>query len=255
MNNIVQVRNLKLGEGMPKICVPLLGVTNEQIIQEVEYLKNVNVDLIEWRVDYYNDVDSLPKIKEILRLIRNEVKDLPILFTFRSKKEGGEKAISKEYYIQINKEIVTTGMVDLIDIELFIGDDVVKEIIDYAHNNGVKVVVSNHDFYNTPTKDEIVSRLCKMQELKADLPKIAVMPKCPKDVLDLLYATDEMRVKYGKTPIITMSMGKLGLVSRISGEVFGSAITFGSAKAASAPGQIAVKDLYNLLSFIHESKS
>ena len=39
MKKIVEVRNLKIGEGIPKICVPLVGKTDEEIISEAEYLK------------------------------------------------------------------------------------------------------------------------------------------------------------------------------------------------------------------------
>lgn len=254
MSNVVQVKELRLGEGVPKICVPLVGKTNEQIIEEAKYLKELNLDLVEWRVDHYEHVENLNKVKEALKQLREEIKDLPILFTFRSKKEGGEKEISIEYYIELNKEIATTKMVDLIDVELFTGDEAVKDIVTHAHNNNVKVVMSNHDFDKTPDQKEIVNRLCKMQDLGADLPKIAVMPNSTKDVLTLLSATDEMVTEHAKRPIITMSMGGTGLVSRIAGETFGSALTFGAAKKASAPGQIAVQDLYEVLNLIHKSR-
>ena len=103
-------------------------------------------------------------------------------------------------------------------------------------------------------KDEIVRRLCKMQELGADIPKIAVMPTCRRDVLTLLCATEEMYTEHADRPIITMSMAGTGLISRLCGEVFGSALTFGAAKKASAPGQAAVNDLNNMLQFLHENQ-
>ncbi|MCI6736846.1 MAG: type I 3-dehydroquinate dehydratase, partial [Intestinibacter sp.] len=238
MKKVVEVRNLKLGEGIPKICVPLVGKTDEEIISEAEYLKDLKLDLVEWRVDHYEGVEDLDKVKNILSALRDKVGDLPILFTFRSKKEGGEREVSDEYYADLNKKIAETKMVDLIDVELFTGDEIVKDIVEFAHQNGVKVVMSNHDFFKTPEKEEIIKRLCKMQDLGADLPKIAVMPNTSEDVITLLAATEDMSTKYAKTPIITMSMGGLGLVSRLAGETFGSALTFGAAKVASAPGQI-----------------
>ena len=172
MLNTVEVRNIKLGEGIPKICVPLVGKTNEEILEEAKFLKNVKFDLIEWRVDHYKDVEDIEKVKEIVKALRDEVKDVVILFTFRSKKEGGELEVSTEYYSELNKTIAQTKLVDLIDVELFTGDEIVKDIVETAHKNNVKVVMSNHDFYKTPAKDEIINRLCKMQDLGADLPKI-----------------------------------------------------------------------------------
>lgn len=254
MKNIVEVRNLKLGEGMPKICVPLVGKTNEEIISEALSLKEITFDLIEWRVDHYENVENIDKVKEILKELRDVLGNLPILVTFRSKKEGGEREVSTEFYAELNKEVSKTKMADLIDVELFTGDEVVKSIVETAHENGVKVVMSNHDFDKTPAKEEIVKRLVRMQELNADLPKIAVMPQTTTDVLTLLCATDEMVTKHADRPIITMSMAGLGVISRIAGETFGSALTFGAAKKASAPGQVSVDKLSDVLKLMHESR-
>ena len=135
MSNVVQVKELRLGEGVPKICVPLVGKTNKQIMDEAKYLKTLKLDLVEWRVDHYEYVEDLNKVKEVLKQLREEIKDLPILFTFRSKKEGGEKEVSIEYYIELNKEIATTKMVDLIDVELFTGDEAVRYIVTHAHKS------------------------------------------------------------------------------------------------------------------------
>ncbi|MDO4536066.1 MAG: type I 3-dehydroquinate dehydratase [Clostridium perfringens] len=254
MKNVVTVRDLKLGEGMPKICVPLVGKTREDIIAGAKELQDIKLDLVEWRVDHYIDVLDIEKVKETLVELREVLGNTPILFTFRSLKEGGEKEVSTEFYAKLNKEVASTKNADLIDVELFTGDEIVREIVKFAHSNDVKVVMSNHDFFKTPEKEEIVSRLCKMQDLEADLPKIAVMPQSTTDVLTLLCATDEMVTKHAKTPIITMSMAGLGVISRLAGETFGSALTFGAAKEASAPGQVAVDELYKVLNLLHESK-
>ena len=54
------------------------------------------------------------------------------------------------------------------------------------------------------------------------------MPQNKKDVLTLLSATEEMASEYADRPIITMSMSGTGVISRLCGEVFGSALTFGA---------------------------
>ena len=112
---------------------------------------------------------------------------------------------------------------------------------------------NNHDFDKTPDKDEIISRLIKMQKLGADIPKIAVMPTCKKDVITLLAATEEMTTSHVDTPIITMSMGGTGLISRLCGEAFGSAVTFGAVGKVSAPGQMKASDLGDILRMIHKA--
>lgn len=254
MTKVVEVKNIKIGEGIPKITVPVVGRNNEELIEEVKALKGIKLDIVEWRVDFYENVEDIEKVKEILKEIRSILIDTPILFTFRTKKEGGEREVPTEYYVKLNCEIAKTKEVELVDVELFTGDNFVKEVVDTAHENGVKVVMSNHDFFKTPAKEEIVSRLTKMVELNADLPKIAVMPQSEADVLTLLCATNEMKQKYADQPIITMSMAGMGVISRLAGEFFGSALTFGAAKKASAPGQIGVEDLYSVLQLLHKSK-
>ena len=254
MKQIVEVRNVKFGEGMPKICVPLIGKNNKELIEEANFLKTLNLDVVEWRIDHHQEVEDIDQMKESLKVLREALGDLPLLVTFRSKKEGGEREVSIDYYAGLNKAMAETGMADMIDVELFTGDEIVKEIVDFAHSKNVKVVMSNHDFFKTPAKEEIISRLCKMQEMNADLPKIAVMPQTTEDVLTLLSATNEMVTKHADRPIITMSMAGLGVISRLAGEAFGSALTFGAAKAASAPGQVPVEKLAQVLEILHESK-
>ena len=196
MQKYVQVRNIKIGEGMPKICVPLVEKNKQAFLDSAKELKNIDLDLVELRIDHFEEVENLDEVKELVKCLREILDETPILFTFRSLKEGGEKEVSVDYYKTLNIEIAKTGYVDLIDVELFTGDDIVKEIVLEAHNLNVKVVMSNHDFDKTPEREEIVKRLCKMQELNADLPKIAVMPKSTTDVLTLLCATDDMVTNY-----------------------------------------------------------
>ncbi len=253
MNKVVQVKNVKIGEDIPKICVPIVGATSKEILYEAENLKELNLDIVEWRVDFYEEVFDIEKVKEILSKLTTTLNEIPLIFTFRNKIEGGEREIPIEYYLKLNLEVAKTKLVDLIDVELFIGDDLVKEIVEVAHDNDVKVIISNHDFFKTPCKEEIISRLIKMIQLNGDLPKIAVMPQCEIDVLTLLYATNEVKHKYPNNSIITMSMSGRGIISRIAGEIFGSCLTFGAAKKASAPGQIGVEELNSVLKVLHEN--
>ncbi|MFF2911983.1 type I 3-dehydroquinate dehydratase [Paenibacillus sp. NPDC057934] len=253
MSNILTVKNVAIGEGVPKICVPLVGVTVDELKQEAEALKLLAPDLAEWRVDFYEGVEDTAAVQEALTAIRSVIPEMPLIFTFRSAREGGEKQISREEYVKLNSAVAASGLADIIDVELFNEEDDVKALVEAAHASGVFVILSNHDFHATPPKAEIISRLRKAQALGGDLPKIAVMPQSPADVLTLLEATHEMKTEYADRPIITMSMAGSGVISRLAGEVFGSAVTFGAARKSSAPGQIAVAELRNALNLLHRS--
>lgn len=250
--NPVVVRNIEIGSGMPKVCVPIVEKTREDILSTAKAICSTEADLVEWRADWYEDVSAFSEVIKTADMLRSILGETPLLFTFRSAREGGEKELSLESYAALLENVAKTGFVDLIDVEVFSGDDAVKNIIQTAHAHGVKVIASNHDFEGTPAREELVARLCKMQDLGADILKIAVMPQTRSDVLTLLSVTEEMSSRHTSRPVITMSMGRTGTLSRLCGEVFGSAVTFASFGKVSAPGQIAIEDLKAGLRLLHK---
>ena len=225
----VTVKDLVVGTGAPKIIVSLMAKDIASVKSEALAYREADFDILEWRVDHYADLSNVESVMAAAKILRETMPEKPLLFTFRSAKEGGEQAISTEAYIALNRAAID------------------------AHAHDVKVVMSNHDFHKTPEAEEIIARLRKMQSFDADIPKIALMPQSTSDVLTLLAATLEMQEQYADRPIITMSMAKTGVISRLAGEVFGSAATFGAVKKASAPGQISVNDLRTVLTILHQA--
>lgn len=248
----VTVKNVTIGEGIPKICVPIVANTKKEILEDALDIINSRVDLVEWRVDWFEGALNIEELKDVLEKLSAILNQIPLLFTLRTKREGGKIDLNSDAYLEINQAVVATGYVDLIDVEVLTWDTIAEKMIASAHAAGVKVIGSSHQFDSTPSQEEMVNRMRKIQDLGADICKIAVMPQDKIDVIKLLEATAIMRQKYAKTPIITMSMAKIGVVSRITGEIFGSALTFGTVKKASAPGQIDTETLHHLLQDIHQ---
>ena len=258
MGSVVTVRNMRLGEGLPKICVPLTDTSLDALTQSARSLSGTAMDLVEWRADFYEGLWDADARTKALSMLRKELGNIPVLFTIRTKEECGQAEISTEDYLVINRSVIESGLADLVDVELMKGDEVMKTLVDAAKHSRirtpqpiaasknleptlqetVKIIGSRHDFDKTPSESEIVNSLCRMQELGADVAKFAVMPTCEKDVLTLLSATMTMKEHHPKTPVITMSMGRLGAISRICGTLSGSAVTFGTVGSASAPGQL-----------------
>ena len=249
----VTIRNLEIGTGMPKICVPIFGKTESEILEHVQSLEPDSCDLIEWRADFFEGVFDFQRVLSLLGDLRAIIGEKPLLFTFRTAGEGGQRSISDDDYRSLNCSVAQSGLVDLVDVELFSGEETVNEIMQVVHQFHTFVILSNHDFEETPSQAEIVSRLRLAQKLGGDILKIAVMPRCRRDVLTLLSATEEMAAEYADRPLITMSMGGSGAVSRLSGEYFGSAITFASAGKGSAPGQLPAAELKKILTLLHTS--
>lgn len=251
--NTVKVRNLELGTGIPAICIPNVGKTRDEIVSLTVKYKELHMDLMEWRADWFEDIEDTEQVKKVLTEVRGSLGNTPLLFTFRTKKEGGVHELDVQSYISLNKTVAATGMADLIDVEIFTGDEIAADLIASIHKNHTKVVASNHDFHKTPANSDIVYRLRKMQEMDADILKIAVMPRNRKDVLTLLAAAEEMASCYADRPIAAISMAGLGSISRVACEVFGSCLTFGSGSLVSAPGQIGAEELHSMLRTMHRA--
>lgn len=250
--NPVIVRNVRIGEGIPKICVPIVGTTKEEILQTAAEILRVPADLVEWRADWFVEVDDIEKVKGVLSELRSTLGEIPLLFTFRTKTEGGARKLEAQRYAKLNVAVMETGYADLVDVEVFTAKEEVAKLVEAGQQHEVKIVGSNHDFSHTPEKEEIIRRLCYMQECGVDIVKIAVMPNSKEDVRTLLQATAEMLSEYADRPMITMSMSERGTVSRIAGELYGSAVTFGSLHESSAPGQIPVRELKYILEMLHD---
>jgi len=247
---MVRIGHAVLGEKGTKICVPIVGTTMKEILDATAVACNTPCHVVELRIDYYERAYSIDAIIELLMLIKPQLKGRALLFTWRTKGEGGEKSISSQDYFTMLERIIPTGLVDAIDIELFFDQDRMLKTIEFAKVHGITIIMSNHDFNGTPSHEVIVNRLLQMKEFLADVPKMAVMPNTTGDVLTLLEATAEVKALYPSDPIITMAMGPLGAVTRTAGALFGNAMTFASAGKASAPGQIDVHELKRILDTI-----
>jgi len=252
---VLNVRSLMIGTGSPKVVVPIVGKTQQEILTDAVQILATSPDLIEWRADFYDNVLSEKGLEDTLGKLRSVLQNVPIIFTIRTGSEGGNIQISDEKYSDLLKYVADTRDADIIDVELLRYEGKISELVDAIHDRNGLVIMSNHDFHSTPEKAEIVLRLRKMQDAGGDLLKIAVMPVSTDDVIVLMDATNEMSTKYAQRPLITMSMGGLGTISRLAGEIFGSSMTFGSAGKVSAPGQIPVNELKTCLKTIHDAKT
>lgn len=255
MNKInVEVKSVLIGEGKPKICVPIVEKKAENIIKKIDEIRCEPVDIIEWRVDFFDDVENELSVLELLQYFHHHLQSIPLLFTFRSHQEGGQKALSAQQIQSLQFAAIKSKYIDLIDIELSSGDETILSLIQAAKTHCVLTVLSNHDFAKTPSKHEMIARYQKMQSLGAHITKIAVMPQSAQDVITLLETAIEMKENSADRPFIAISMGEKGLISRLIGAFSGSAMTFASVGETSAPGQISAEDVNTFLSLIEKNR-
>ena len=243
-NQVVEVRGVRIGEGAPKIIIPITGTTRDQILSEARLaVEDYSPDIIEWRADWFYDATNADGMVALAGEIGDIVGNMPILFTLRTSKEGGELTVKSDLYMDLNLKLAASGKIDIVDIELFTAEAVPdrEAIIRKIQRCDVKIIGSSHDFSSTPDKVEMVSRLCAMRDMGVDICKLAVMPRRMSDVFALIEAANEYLERYRDRPVIAISMSKLGLISRMCGEL-------------SAPGQIDAIKLRNVLESIDDCR-
>lgn len=266
---MVQVGDVAIGSGKPKICASITETDRKSIIAAADILLQKRIDIIEWRMDFYKEADEWEQVRETLQRLKMSLYGKPLLVTLRTEPEGGNRQVDSESYRDLLEKIARSGYANMIDVEIF--KDFSYEELSSPERSGqlqaqfeglkgwirelqeyVVVVGSYHNFEFTPSDEELEKRLEILAESGADIPKLAVMPENRMDVLRLMMFTLKASEKFGK-PLITMSMGKIGSISRVSGEAFGSAVTFGSIGQESAPGQLPVNRLEEALDLIHQN--
>ena len=247
---------LRLDSSSPTIIVPITARDLTELDQSAAASAAAPAGAAaEWRIDLFTPFtdrggsDPAQAVTALERLA-GLLPDTPILATFRTTAEGGSAEIAADSYVALIEAVAATGLAAAVDVEY--RHPRAGRAIAAAHRHGTPVVASNHDFDATPPAEEIMARLEAMEAAGADAAKIAVMPRSAADVVTLLDAT-ERRYRQARIPLITMSMGELGAVTRIGGGTFGSAATFATVGAASAPGQLPATGVRAALDLLHRA--
>ena len=83
----VRLGRVTLGEGMPKICVPVMGRTVQDIREAALRAAQAQADLLELRADSLGEMPDTGLAIEACRAAREA--QLPLIFTLRTRRDGG----------------------------------------------------------------------------------------------------------------------------------------------------------------------
>ncbi|MCE5089155.1 type I 3-dehydroquinate dehydratase [Staphylococcus devriesei] len=224
------------------------SLLEETTIDEMKKYES-DIDIIELRIDQWAN-HHLQLLKQNLSILKQVDSGFKVLVTYRTKSQGGKGKMSSEDYLELLKNISTLDDFHMLDIEWDsdIPPQILRDIVRLAQQNFKQVIVSYHNFSETPGIDELRFTYYKMHQLGPNFIKIAVMPNSREDVAVLLEAMASS-VDAVSCRIIGISMSELGLVSRIAQGVFGGTISYGCLGEPQAPGQIHVKALKEQLAF------
>lgn len=224
-----------------KLIVSVMPRSLEEA-QALDATRYLDADIIEWRADY------LPKeaILQVAPAVFEKFAGRELVFTLRTRSEGGEIDLSPEEYIHLIKEVAQFYQPDYIDFEYYSYKDVFEEMLDFPN-----LVLSYHNFQETP--ENMMEILSELTILNPKLVKVAVMAHTEQDVLDLMNYTRGFKTLNPEQEYVTISMGKVGKVSRITADVTGSSWSFASLDEVSAPGQISLASMKKIREILDEA--
>jgi 3-dehydroquinate dehydratase-1 len=241
---LIELNGQPVSDGkVPLVCSPLVAGTTDELLAEAERVIEKGPDILEWRVDFFRGIADTRAVRETAARLRKAAGGLPVLFTCRSQREGGEPTtLLEEDVVSLYESICRDKNVDFVDFELHSKPANLAAVRQVARECAVKLVVSYHNFQATPGRDVLVEKFLEAEREGGDVAKVAVMPRSMRDVLTLLESTLEASERI-QIPLISMSMGPMGALTRMCGWAFGSALTFAVGANSSAPGQMPVADV------------
>jgi 3-dehydroquinate dehydratase-1 len=250
----LDARGRKLGGETPLICTPLVGHTRSRVLAEAATVIAQKPDMVEWRVDHFDAIGDTKAVLATAKELRALAGKLPLAFTCRSPRGGGERiALDDAAVVDLYAAASSSKLVDFIDYEMESDAALVRRVRERTRADHVRLILSYHNFGYTPGVDFLVGRFLEAERLGADAALVSVMPRDRMDVLTLLAATaladDKARI-----PLIGVSMGPLGSVSRMVGGLFGSWLSYAVGASSSAPGQIPIGDLVTVCDIIRRAR-
>ncbi|VDY71012.1 3-dehydroquinate dehydratase [Streptococcus sanguinis] len=224
-----------------KLVVSVMPKSLEEA-QEIDVSRYEDADIIEWRADFLAKDDIL----NVAPAIFEKFAGRELIFTLRTRQEGGEIELSDDEYVALIKEVAGFYQPDYIDFEYFSHKEKFEEMLDFPN-----LVLSYHNFEETP--ENMMEILSELTSLTPKVVKVSVMARNEQDVLDLMNYTRGFKTLNPEQDFVTISMGKIGKISRIAADLTGSSWSFASQEMASAPGQISLSNMKRIQEILNEN--
>lgn len=234
----MNIKSMEICEGLPKVVVSISGTSLPEIKKEIVQVQESmdSLDIVEIRSDAFDNLSRSEHLELVNEACR-ALSDIPIIYTYRTSHEGGSGSKSYAEYKDLLMDVITKCDIDIVDIEFMAGDRLVSEIVNHAGENGKTVLLSHHNFKETPRIEEMQKLLYKMHSAGGEILKLAFLPKDADDVVNMLKIVKIAREAIGNK-VIGISMGEMGKMTRLAGGEFGSCLTYGYISKNSAPGQV-----------------
>ena len=223
-----------------KLVVSIMPRTLEEA-QQLDRLRYDGADVIEWRADFLDKNEILTVAPAVFEKFAGR----EILFTLRTRGEGGQIDLTSEEYLAIIQDIQSIYHPDYIDFEFYSHREVFEQMLEFSN-----LVLSYHNFQETP--ENMMEILSELTSLSPKLVKVSVMAHNEQDVLDLMNYTRGFKTLNPEQEYVTISMGKVGKISRLTADLTGSSWSYASVGEESAPGQIPLENMRRIRELLNE---
>ncbi len=226
----------------PFICVPIMAANLSALGVQLSQILPHAPDMLEFRVDFMLEISPLTTLAAI-DLIRAYAPTIPLIVSFRSPNQGGQvTSVKADEVFALLADVCVHGKASYIDYETQHTDNEIKLLRHLSEKHQVGLILSHHDFAQTPPDETLDELTIKAYEQGADVIKLALMPQSASDVLRILNLSAQWR-QHLDVALITIAMGELGAFSRLIGGHYGSCVSFASVNGqASAPGQWSIEE-------------
>ena len=223
-----------------KLVVSIMPRTLEEA-QQLDRSRYDGADVIEWRADFLDKNEILTVAPAVFEKFAGR----EILFTIRTRGEGGQIDLTSEEYLAIIQDIQSIYHPDYIDFEFYSHREVFEQMLEFSN-----LVLSYHNFQETP--ENMMEILSELTSLSPKLVKVSVMSHNEQDVLDLMNYTRGFKTLNPEQEYVTISMGKIGKISRLTADLTGSSWSFASVGEESSPGQIPLENMRRIRELLNE---
>ena len=226
------------------ICVAIGRSTVDEALAAAHQAE-ASADVIEIRLDTLDSPAIAPFQKELQR---------PLLFTNRPVWEGGQWEGDETARVGLLAEAMRSNAA-YVDLELLAPGESFSILKAETKASSTRLIVSSHNFQETPAAAELHDTLRAMKSIGADIGKIVTTAHTHRDVLRVLHLQEEA-AEIG-LPLIAFCMGRPGVISRLATIELGGYMTYCtvSAEEATAPGQIPVAAMRELLAGLFDDKA
>jgi 3-dehydroquinate dehydratase type I len=208
----------------------------ERVLETMHRARDEGADLLEWRLDVTRD----PEVEMVL-----PQSPLPVIATVRSVEQGGYFSGTRQEQLRLLIRAATSGS-SYVDWEFRPGEPLPDQLSVMRE----RVILSYHDFEQTPADRELESLFDQMAASSTGVVKVVTLAQRKEDNISLLNLIGRGRNR--GVEVVAFCLGALGRISRLACLLMGGAFTYAALEsgAEAAPGQLSLAKMRQLLEML-----